>query len=219
MQRNVTIGIVGVVVVSALVVGIGATALGNPAASVRPSQAAEVPTATPAGETLAAPTATVEPTASPSPTHCPDADPCPDARHRPGPADRTPGLAGRRQAASDRGHDRRPRRRAAAVGAVVRLGRLAGPGRGRHPALHGDLPGHACPRRSVRSAAPATTTSPGPPNGARSTLTPAARRRRRPPWPPRAAGSTSTTSTSSATAGPSTGSPSGPPRTTCTRPA
>ncbi len=77
MQRNATIGIVGVVVVSALVVGIGATALGSPAASVRPSAAAQVPTATPAGETPGAPIATAEPTASPSPTAVPTPTPVP----------------------------------------------------------------------------------------------------------------------------------------------
>ena len=60
----------------------------------------------------------------------------------------------------------------------ARVGRLAGAGRGRHPALHDGLPGERSRPTSARSAAPATTTSPGPPSGRRCTSTPAARRRR-----------------------------------------
>ena len=86
-------------------------------------------------------------------------------------------------------------------GLLVGLGRLAGAGRGRDPALHGDLPGHRCRRASARSAARATTTSPGPRNGRPSTPIPEGRPGRRRRSAPRAAASTSTTSTSSATAG------------------
>ena len=109
----------------------------------------------------------------------PDRHPAPDARPRPGAADRPARHPGGRRPPPDRGDDRRPPAGPAAVRAVVGVGRLAGPGRGRHPALHGDLPGRRCPRTSGRSAARATTTSPGPPSGGRSTPTPAARRRRK----------------------------------------
>src|SRR4029077_7266277 len=121
----------------------------------RPSAVAQVPSATPAPTTSDTPESTVEPTAPPTPTPVPTPTPGPppdpaprppphpgpDAAPRPGAAARATRLAGRRQAASDRGDDRRPRRGAAAVRPVVRLGRLASPGGRRDPALHGDLPG------------------------------------------------------------------------------
>jgi hypothetical protein len=79
MQRNATMGIVGVIVVSALVIGIGATALGSPAASTRPSQVAQVPSSSAAAIPSAAPsaTATAEPTPTTSPTALPTATPLP----------------------------------------------------------------------------------------------------------------------------------------------
>jgi hypothetical protein len=77
MQRNAVMGIVGVVVVSALVVGIGASALGSPAASVRPSAIAQAPSATPSASASAAPSATATATASPTPVPTPTPLPTP----------------------------------------------------------------------------------------------------------------------------------------------
>ena len=94
-------------------------------------------------------------TASPAPTPTPIAhadadagahadavaDTRPDARHRPGAADRRARAARGRGPASDRGDGRRSRRRPTAIRVQCGVGRLAGAGRGRHPALHADLPG------------------------------------------------------------------------------
>jgi hypothetical protein len=77
MQRNAITGIVGVVVVSALVVGIGATALGSPAASVPPSPIAQTPSSTPTNTASSVPSATAAPTASASPTPLPTPTPVP----------------------------------------------------------------------------------------------------------------------------------------------
>ena len=52
------------------------------------------------------------------------------------------------------------------------------PGRGRHPALHADLPGPRSRAPSDRCAARGSTTSRGRPSGTRCTATPAGRRRR-----------------------------------------
>ena len=90
------------------------------------------------------------------------------------------------------------RGRAAAVGLHRRLRRLAGTRRGRHPALHADLPGPACRRRSGRCAAPGSTTSRGPPSGEPCTPTSAGPRRRCRRSARRVAASWSTTPTSSA---------------------
>ena len=64
---------------------------------------------------------------------------------------RSPGCwsAPRSPAASDRGHDRRPLAGPPPVGLHRGVGRLAGAGRGRHPALHDHLPGE--PSRGGRS--------------------------------------------------------------------
>ena len=56
-------------------------------------------------------------------------------------AHRAARLARRRVAPRGRGDDRRPVRRPPAVGAELRERRLAGARRGRHPALHGAVPG------------------------------------------------------------------------------
>ena len=114
----------------------------------------------------------------PTPTASPDADADPDAGPRPRAADRPAGHARCRQPPSGRGDDRRPVRCPAAIGFQRSVGRLAGAGRGRHPALHADLPGPGPERRSDPSAAPATTTSPGLPSRGRSTPTSAGHRRR-----------------------------------------
>ena len=71
----------------------------------------------------------------------PDADPDPDPDARPCAADRPARPTERRRASSDRGDDRRPSPGPSAVRHGFGLGRLAGPGRGRDPALHGHLPG------------------------------------------------------------------------------
>ena len=52
-------------------------------------------------------------------------------------------------------------------GPAQRRHRVARPGRGRHPALHGHLPDAGCRSRSGRSAARAPTTSRGRPSGRR----------------------------------------------------
>ena len=158
------------------------------------------------------PTPTPAPTPTPTPTPEPDTDAGTDARPRrprprPTPAPVAAPLTGElvppsvASAASDRGDDRRHPGRAAAIGPAPGGRGLARPGRGRHPALHGDLPVDAARPRSGRSAAPAPTTSPGRPSGRRSTPTPADRPRRSRRSGPRATASTSTTPTSSATAG------------------
>ena len=109
-------------------------------------------------------------------------------------------VAGARRPPSDRRHDRRPGAGSAAIGLHRCVGRLAGPGRRGHPALHAGLPGGRAGQRGDRFAARGITSSPGPPNGAPPMPTPAVRRRPSRPSPRRAAGSSSTTSTSSVTA-------------------
>ena len=105
-------------------------------------------------------------------------DPGADARPRPRAADGHARQAGRRHAPRDRGHDRRPVRRPAAVGPE------------RRPTSCGRRPPRAASRATWRSSRPATrrpsgpsaaracTSSPGRPSGSRCTSTPAARRRR-----------------------------------------
>ena len=94
-------------------------------------------------EPLPRPDAHAEPVADAEPR--PDADPDTDAGTHagsgPGATHGSPRAAGRGCTPGDRDHDRRPPRRSTAVGLQRRLGRVAGPGRRRHPALHADLPG------------------------------------------------------------------------------
>ena len=66
-------------------------------------------------------------------------------------------------------------RRRPQSGFNCRVGRLAGARRGRHPALHADLPGEHPDAVGPGPELPATTTSPGRPSGGRSMPTPAAR--------------------------------------------
>ncbi len=76
MRRNATVGIVGVVATSAILVALVANTLASPGHSPNPSQIAQATptaTATPSG----APTASAEPTASASPTPLPTATPVP----------------------------------------------------------------------------------------------------------------------------------------------
>ena len=76
MKRNATVGIVGVVATSAILVALVANTLASPGHSPNPSQIAQATpaaTATPSG----APTASAEPTASSSPTPLPTATPVP----------------------------------------------------------------------------------------------------------------------------------------------
>ena len=88
----------------------------------------------------------------------------------------------------------------AAVRPVIRVGRLAGAGRGRHPALHGDLPGRRCRGRRPGPQRPLLLHRLGRrvARGLRPRRRLAAGARRR--CGRRAAASTSTTPTSSATA-------------------
>ena len=94
----------------------------------------------------------------PRPGRHPDADPAPDAEPDPRPderpADRRDRPVHRRRATPDRGDDRRPLAGPAAVRPAQRRHRVARPGRGRHPALHGHLPESKLPTAigPVRSA-------------------------------------------------------------------
>ena len=199
MKRTTTVGAIGLVRQRPCsAIAVAATSLGHS------------PAAEPAGRRSRhrPPVATTAPTA----TSRPDRRPRARRRSRPPTPLPTPLLVpapltgllvtpGGRRPPPDRGDDRRPRPGPAAVRAVVGVGRLAGPRRGRHPALHGDLPGH-----------PAQGDRPGPQLALllhrlgggmardlrpRRRLAAGARRRSR----PRATASTSTTATSSATAG------------------
>ncbi len=78
----------------------------------------------------------------------PVADPRADAGHGRGPARRAVHDPREGEAPPDRRHDRRPLAGPPPVRLQLRLGRVAGPRRGRHPALHDNLPGeHAARRR------------------------------------------------------------------------
>ena len=145
------------------------------------------------------------------------ADAGPDARSRPGAPDRRPRSARGRRPAPDRGHDRRPERGPTAVRLQRGVGRLAGTGRRRHPALHADLPGEHPGRRRSRPQRPLLLHRLGGRMAGR--LRPcrrlAAGPRRRSAR--RATASSSSTPTSSAGASRSGGSRTGIRRTTSTR--
>ena len=113
------------------------------AARARAGQGVATATATPTRDDDAAPTATPSPTADRHPDAGPTATPLPTPLLVPAPLTGLLVTPGRRGPSPDRGHDRRPRAAATAVRAVAGIRRLAGAGRGRDPALHGDLPGHA----------------------------------------------------------------------------
>ena len=106
--------------------------------STTPSQPAVVATSAPpsiGATTPAAERSTPTPTATPAADGHARADPGHRSRSADGPAR----LAGRRPAPSDRGDDRRPVPGASTVGLQRGLHRVAGAGRGRHPALHDGL--------------------------------------------------------------------------------
>ena len=132
-------------IVALAVLGGGTIALAAAGGSPRRSLLAADRTGLPGPRVPSAPTRAPTPTPVPTPdarahpdTHT---DAGPDPQSRPGADDRPDGLASRRRTASDRGDDRRPRPGPPTVRLQQRRRRLAGPGRGRHPTLHDDLPG------------------------------------------------------------------------------
>ena len=151
MKHKTTVGVIGLVGASALVIVVAATSLGGSRDSEPPPDRRSVADR---GRDPTAPTAaTVAPTDSASPTAAPDRDPAADPAARPGSADRPAGHAGGRGASPDRGDDRRPRGRPAAVRACRRRRSS-----GRHRPRAGSRgtwrsSRTPCRRRSGRSAA------------------------------------------------------------------
>ena len=149
MGRAIVIG--GIALALAAGVGLGVLAAGaagpNGAPRVvcrvvaRPALRTGRPSRRPSPSPTPTPTPTASPTPTPVPTPTPTPSPTPTPAPDPGAAHRPHRPAGRRGTPGDRDHDRRPPRRPTPVGLQRRVGRVAGPGRGRHPALHADLPG------------------------------------------------------------------------------
>ena len=141
----------------------------QPAIASQPASPSSAPSVPASG----LPSASPSPTATPIPTPTPEPTPALGARPAHGPA----GHPGGRPPPPDRGDGRRPTSSPAAVRLQLGIDRLARAGRGRHPALHDDLPGPV-PPASGRSGARASTTSSGPPSGGRCMSTTVARPRR-----------------------------------------